>query len=66
MRKEWLEVNSDLREECGQNCEDSEHDTFEELPTGRPSWCRVLGGEKGSIGSWGGERSGQISEIFVG
>lgn len=63
MRKEWLEANSNLREECGQNCEDSEHDTFEELSPGRPS--RVPGGEKGRVGSWGGEKKGVRPRRFL-
>lgn len=50
-------MKSNPREECGQkDHEDSEHDTFEDLSTGGPSWCRAVG--EGRIGSWGGERNG--------
>lgn len=57
MGKEWLEVNSNSKEECRQkDDEDSEHDMFEDLSTGGPSWCRAVG--EGRIGSWGGERKG--------
>lgn len=51
MGKGWLDVHFSVRRECLQDCEDSEHDTFEELSAGQSSRCRVVRGKAGRIGN---------------